>query len=77
MDAHSRNGAASVSLSLLLVYAVHNTFMNGCIHLPLSLPNIEDQKLLTRHGLSFSGWGRERVSVVFDYNGGQYIRKGQ
>jgi len=27
--------------------------------------------------LSFSGWGRERVSLVFEYMGCQYIEKGQ
>jgi hypothetical protein len=38
---------------------------------------MQDQKSLHRQGLSFSGWGREWFSLVFDYKGGQYIRKGQ
>ena len=38
---------------------------------------MQDQKSLTCHWLSFSEWGRERFSHVFEYKGGQYIRKGQ
>jgi len=51
--------------------------MNVCIQLPLRLPTMQDQKSLTRYWLSFSGWGRECFSLVFDYKGSQYIRKGQ
>jgi hypothetical protein len=38
---------------------------------------MQDQKSLTRLWLSFSGWDRERFSLVLDYKGSQYIRKGQ
>jgi hypothetical protein len=38
---------------------------------------MQDQKSLTHRLLSFSGWGRERFSLVFDYKGGQCIRKEQ
>jgi hypothetical protein len=38
---------------------------------------VQDQKSLTCRWLSFSGWGRDWFSLVFDYKGGQYIRKGQ
>jgi len=51
--------------------------MNVCIQLPLRLLKMQDQKSLTRRWLSFSRWGRQRVSLVFDYKGGQYIRTGQ
>jgi len=51
--------------------------MNVYIQLPLRLPKVQDQKSSTRHWLSFSGWGREQFSLVFDHKGGQYIRKGQ
>jgi len=77
VDAHFQNGAGSVSLSLLHIKAAYISFMNVCIQLPLELPKVHDQKSLTRRWLSFSGWGREWVSLVFDYKGGQYIRKGQ
>jgi len=51
--------------------------MNVCTQFPLRIPKMQDQKSLTRCWLSFSGWGRGCVSLVFDYKGGQYIRKGQ
>ena len=51
--------------------------MNICIQLPLRLSKMQDQKSLTCRWLSFSGWGRERFSLVLDYKGGQFIRKGQ
>jgi hypothetical protein len=38
---------------------------------------VQDQKSLTRRRLSFPGWGREQFLLVFDYKGGQYIRKEQ
>jgi len=77
VDAHFQNGAGSVSLSLLFINAAYTSFMKVCIQLPLRLPKMQDQKSLTHCWLSFSGWGRERFSLVFDYKCGQYIRKGQ
>jgi len=77
VDAHFQNRAGSVSLPLLHKKAAYTSFMNVWIQLPLRLPKEQDQKSLTRRWLSFSGWGRERFSLVFDYKGGQYIRKGQ
>jgi hypothetical protein len=77
VDAHFLNRPESVSLSLLHIKAGYTSFMNVWIQLPLRLPKEQDQKSLTRRWLSFSGWGRERFSLVFDYKGGQYIRKGQ
>jgi len=77
IDAHFQNGAGSVSISILLMNAAYTWFMNVCIKLPLSIPKMRDQKLLTHCGLSFSGWGWELVSLLFDYKGNQYIRNGQ
>jgi len=77
VDAHFQNGAGSVSLPLLLVKAACTSFMNVCIQLPLRLPKMQDQKSLTHRWLSFPGWGREHFSLVFDYKGGQYIRREQ
>jgi hypothetical protein len=51
--------------------------MNICIQLPLRLPKMPDQKSLTRRWFSFAGSGRECISLVFDFKGGQYIRKRQ
>ena len=48
-----------------------------CIQSPPRLLMMPDQKSLTCRWLSCSGWGRERVSVVFSYKGGRFIRKGQ
>jgi hypothetical protein len=77
VDAHSQNGAASVSLSLLLINAAYISFMNVCIQFPLRLPKMQDQYSLTRRWLSVSGLLRECFSLVFDDKGWQYIRKGQ
>jgi hypothetical protein len=38
---------------------------------------MQDQTTLTRHWLACSGWGTERMSLVFSYEGGWFIRKGQ
>jgi len=77
VDAHFQNRARSVSLSVMHIKAAYTSFMNVWIQLPPRLPKEQDQKSLTRHWLSFSEWGRERFSLVFDYIGGKYIRKGQ
>jgi hypothetical protein len=77
VDAHFQNRAGSVSVSLLHIKAAYTSFMNVWIQLPLRLPKVQDQKSLTRRRLSFSGWGREQFLLVFDYKGGQYIRKEQ
>ena len=77
VDAHFQNGAGSVSLNLLRIKAADTSFMNVYIQSPLRLPKVQDQKSSTRRWLSFSGWGREQLLLIIDYNGGQYIRKGQ
>jgi len=77
VDAHFQNGAGRVSLSLLHIQAAYTSFMIVCIQLPLRISKLQDKKSLNRRWLSFSGWGRERFSVVVDYKGGQYIRTGQ
>jgi len=77
VDAHFQNGAGCVSLSLLRIKAADTSFMNIYIQLPLRLPKVQDQKSSTSCWLSFSGWGRDRFSLVFDHKGGWYIRKGQ
>jgi len=51
--------------------------MNVWIQLPIRLAKKQDQKSSMRHWVSFSEWGWERVSFVFNYKGCQYIRTGQ
>jgi len=48
-----------------------------CIQSPSRLLMMQDQKTLTRRWLSCSGWGKERVSLVFSYKGSRFIWKGQ
>ena len=48
-----------------------------CIQSPPRLLLMEVQISLTRRWLSYSRWGRKRVSLVFGSKGGQFIRKGQ
>jgi len=73
-DADFQNRPGSISLSLLHTKVAYTSFMNLCNQLPLRLPKMQDQKLLTLHWLSFPGWGRERIFLVFDSNGRQYIQ---
>jgi len=69
--------AASVSLSRLHWNMANTPFMIICIQSPPRLPMIPEQKSMPRHWILCSGWGRERVSLVFSYKGSQFIRKGQ
>jgi len=51
-------------------------FQYTCAVLRIS-PMMQDQKSCTLWRSSFSGWRRERVSLLFDYTGGQYIKQRQ
>ena len=51
-------------------------FQCGCPILHI-LPGMPDQKWWTLHWSSYSWWGRERVSVLFDYKGSQYNKQRQ
>jgi len=77
VDAQSQNGAASISLSLLRWNTANTSFMIVCIQSPPRLPFMQEQKSLTHHWVSCSGWGRECVSLVFSYKRSRFIRKGQ
>ena len=48
-----------------------------CIQSPSRLLMMQDHRSLTRRWLSCSGWGKERVTLVFGYKGGWLIWKGQ
>jgi len=77
VEAHFLNRAGSVSLSLSPIQVAYTSFIIVCNQLPLSLPKMPDQILLTLHWLSFWGWGRGCISLVFDYKGSKYIQKRQ
>jgi len=77
VDTYFQNTAGRVWHSLLHINVAYTSFMNVCIQLPFRLPQLQDHKSLTLCWLSFSGWGRERISLGFDYEGGQYIHQRQ
>ena len=52
-----------------------NTQCRCLIH--LISPRMQDPRSWTLRWSWFSGWGRERVSILFDYEGGQYIKQSQ
>jgi len=77
VDAHFQNGVGSMLLSLWRINVAYTSFMNICIQSPLRVPKMQDRKSLKRSWLSFSGSGRELVSLGFDYKGSQCIRRGK
>jgi len=77
IDTHFETGAGRMSLSLLLINVAFTSFINICIQSPLRLLKMPHQQSLRRCWLWFSGWGRERISRLVDYTGGQFVRKEQ
>jgi len=77
VDTHFQNQAGSVLLSLLPIKAAYTSFINVWNKSPLRIPKMPEQKSLMVQWLSFSGWGRVCISLVFDYKGSQYIQKRQ
>jgi len=77
IDTHFRDGAGIVSYSWLLINVAYTSFMNVCIQFALRLLKMPYQISLTHCWFPFSEWGRERISIVFDYKGRLSIRKGQ
>jgi hypothetical protein len=47
-------------------------YINNYCKATLRLAKMQDQKSLTLHLGTFSGWGREPVDIVFAPQGGQY-----
>jgi len=77
VDAYFWNGTVTVSLSLLHWNTAHIPFMIVWIQSPPGLVMMQEQKLLIHHCLSYSGWGRECVSLAFSYKGSRFIPKEQ
>jgi len=50
---------------------------SGCYKWLLRLLKMQDQKSMTLRWLLYSGFGRECLSLFFDYNANQYIKKWQ
>ena len=68
---------AGISFAYLPMKIANHLFIHTCDQAPLRLPKMQDHQLLTLHGCSFSGWGRECLSTCLLYKGCQYIRKWQ
>jgi len=66
-----------MSRSLLGGTMANTSFMIVWIQLPPRLPMMQNQNSLTRLWQLCSGWGRERVSLVYSYKGSWFTRKGQ
>lgn len=57
--------------------AANTSFMAVCNQSPLRVPRIHKQRLLMLCPHLLFGCGRQRISVVFEHYGGQYIKKRQ
>jgi hypothetical protein len=64
-------------LSLLPPKVAYISFMNVCNQLPLRLPKMQNPQPMTLHRLTFPELEREHISLVFDYEGGHYIKESQ
>ena len=73
IDAYFHDGAGSMLLCLLPIKAANTSFMTICNLLPPRLPKIHNQESLTLHWHSFSWWGREHFTIIFDYKGSEYF----
>ena len=63
-DAHFHDGVKYMSCTVLPEQAAITVYMDYCHKASRSFPKMQDQKSLTLHGCSFSGWGREHVAYV-------------
>ena len=77
VDTHFQDGVGSALLSLYTMKTANTSFMAVSNLSPLRLCGIYDEQLLMLHWRSFSGWGREHVSLCFDHDCGQYIKERQ
>jgi len=73
VDAHFHDGAGSMLLALLPIWAADTLFMTTCNLSPRRLPMTHDEESLMLLWCSFSWWGRERFTVSFAYKGSQYF----
>jgi len=65
---------AGISSTYLPIKAAISLLMDACDQVPLMLPKMQDQKLLTLRSHSFSRCSRALESVPFGHYGGQYVK---
>jgi len=75
-DAHFQHGAVTVSLSHLPINVADTLVMDNSERIAYQLTNLQNQKWLKLHWVSFSEWCFYRVAVSFASDGWQYIDYG-
>jgi hypothetical protein len=65
VDAHAKNGAVTVLLSLLPVKAANTTVMHNNDQVTGELPDIQDHKSLTLRWRSCLQWGGDHIVISF------------
>ena len=70
-DVQFRDGAGSVSLSLLPIMGGSTSIVYIPDQIVFVLPDLQDRKSLTLCSRSCSRWGRELLAFFFAYRGGQ------
>jgi len=73
IDPPIHDGVLKISYTVMPEKATITSYMNFCRNGALRLPKLHDQSSFTLHWRTFSGWGMERVTVVFAFKGGQYL----
>ena len=73
VDAHFQNGARSFLLFLVRIKNCTTSIMYNHYRIACSLPNLQDQKLLTLCWCSSSWWCRELGALCFAYKGWQHV----
>ena len=69
VDAHFQDGVKNILCTVLAEKGAITLYMQYCYEVTLWLPKMQDQQSLRLHWGSFTGWGRERATVVFATKG--------
>ena len=72
VDAHLHDGAGKVPQSLFPIMAANTMIMHSNNQIACELPDLQDQKLMTLCGRSYSEWGLECVATSFAHKDSQY-----
>jgi len=65
VNAHAKNGAVTVLLSLLPMKAANTSIMHKNDQVTGQLPFLKDHKSMTLHWRSCQEWGSDRVAISF------------
>jgi hypothetical protein len=76
VDAHAKNGAVTVLVSLLPIEAANTSVMHNNDQVTGELPYLQDDKSLTLCWPTYYEWGGARVALTFANKSCQYIRYG-